>query len=106
MDKAATVDKVNEGAGQVAQKAEQAAQGTVNNPWVERLVRLGYVARGVLYAIVGILAVQLAIGTGGATTDKNGAIATIAAQPFGHVLLIVLAVGLAGYSLWGFIRAI
>jgi len=106
MDKATTVEKVKDGAGQVVQKAEQAGQQTVDNPWVERLVRVGYVARGVLYVVVGVLAVQLAIGVGGATTDKNGAIATIAAQPFGHVLLILIAVGLLGYSLWGFIRAI
>jgi len=106
MDKATTVEKVKDGAGQVVQKAEQAGQQTVDNPWVERLVRVGYVARGVLYVVVGVLAVQLAIGVGGATTDKNGAIATIAGQPFGHILLILIAVGLLGYSLWGFIRAI
>jgi hypothetical protein len=62
--------------------------------------------RGVLYLVVGFLALQLALGHGGAVTDKNGAIATIGSQPFGKVLLVLVLVGLAGYSAWGFVRAI
>ncbi|HUS14741.1 MAG TPA: DUF1206 domain-containing protein [Chloroflexia bacterium] len=74
--------------------------------WIEPLARFGYAIRGVLYATVGFLALQVALGQGGATTDKGGAIATIGAQPFGKVLLVLVAVGLAGYSLWGVVRAL
>src|SRR5207247_1947820 len=90
----------------VKEEAKYKAQEAVHNPWVDRLARLGYIVRGVLYAVIGILAVQVAIGAGGATTDKTGAIATIGAQPIGKVLLIAVLIGLVGYSLWGFIRAI
>ena len=44
--------------------------------------------------------------TGGAATSQSGAIARIGSQPFGKVLLILIVVGLVGYSLCGFIRAI
>src|SRR5437867_10492801 len=92
--------------GHLKDRAEDKAQEAVRNPWVEGMARFGYVVRGVLYAIIGLLALAVAFGVGGATTDKTGAIATIGARPFGKVLLAVVVVGLAGYSLWGFIRAI
>ncbi len=87
-------------------QAGQAAQKTVDNPWLERLARVGYVVRGLLYGVVGLLAVTLALGRGGATTDKNGALTTIAGQPFGKFLLVLIVVGLVGYSIWGFVRAL
>lgn len=74
--------------------------------WVERLARLGYLAKGIVYAIVGILAVQAALGTGGKTTDTKGALGAIAAQPFGKFLLVLLVIGLIGYVVWRFIQAI
>ena len=98
----ATVGQAKEEAKHGARRAQEAVQ----NPWVERIARLGYIVRGLLYAVIGWLAVQVAMGTGGATTDKKGAIAAIGSQPAGTVLLIIVVIGLAGYSLWGFIRAI
>ncbi len=73
--------------------------------WVERLARLGYAAKGFVYAIVGVLAVQTAIGQGGKTTDTRGALGTIAAQPFGQFLLVLVALGLIGYMVWRFVQA-
>jgi hypothetical protein len=90
----------------VKNEAEQAAQKTMDNPWIERLVRLGYAVRGLLYGVVGLLALDLVLGRGGVATDKNGALATIAAQPFGKFLLVLIVIGLIGYALWGFIRAV
>jgi len=74
--------------------------------WVERLARLGYAAKGIVYAIVGVLAVQAAVGSGGKTTDTTGALGTVAAQPFGKILLILLTLGLIGYVIWSFVQAI
>lgn len=73
--------------------------------WIERLARLGYAAKGIVYAIVGVLAVQAAFGPGGRTTGTQGALTTIASQPFGKFLLALVAVGLVGYSLWRFVQA-
>ena len=55
--------------------------------------------------MIGILAVKLALGDGGKTTNQSGALRTIAQQPFGEGLLILVAIGLAGYSLWRLFRA-
>lgn len=74
--------------------------------WVEKLARLGYAAKGIVYAIVGVLAVQAAFGSGGETTDTRGALGTVAAQPFGKFLLVLLTIGLIGYVIWSFVRAI
>ena len=74
--------------------------------WVERLARLGYLAKGIVYAIVGVLAVQAAFGAGGQTTDTKGALSAIAAQPFGKFLLALLTVGLIGYVVWRFVQAV
>ena len=76
------------------------------NQWMQALTRYGYVARGILFAVIGFIALQVALGSGQNVTDQHGALATIAAQPFGRILLIVMVVGLIGFSLWGFIRAI
>jgi hypothetical protein len=71
----------------------------------EWLARAGLVARGVIYAIIGILAIKLALGDGGKVTNQQGALETIARQPFGKALLILMAVGLAGYAIWRLVRA-
>jgi fumarate reductase subunit D len=72
----------------------------------EWLARSGFVARGVVYGIIGILAIELALGVGGTTTNQQGALKTIAHQPFGKVLLILVAIGLAGYALWRLLHAL
>jgi hypothetical protein len=85
---------------------KRTARKAAANPWVERLTRFGYVVRGVIYIIPGILALQLAMGQGGQAVNQTGAIEVLGAGPFGKLLLALVALGLIGYSLWGFIRAI
>jgi hypothetical protein len=68
--------------------------------WVEGLGRAGLVAKGVLYAVIGILAIKVAVGARGDDPGKEGALRTIAAQPLGKLLLAILALGLAGYAAW------
>lgn len=90
-------------------EARQTARGVRHaaaNPWVERLERFGYITRGVVYATIGVLALQLAMGSGGGATTQTGAIARLGSQPFGQILLILIVLGLASYALWGFVRAI
>lgn len=66
----------------------------------EWFARAGFVARGVIYAIVGVLAVELALGVGGTTTNQQGALRAIARQPFGTATLAIVAVALFGYASW------
>ena len=68
--------------------------------------RVGLVAKGVLYAVVAILAVNVALGGRDESPDRHGALHAIAEQPFGQGLLILLAAGLAGYALWRLAQAI
>jgi hypothetical protein len=70
------------------------------------LARFGLLARGLVYLIIGVLALKLALGDGGAATDQQGALKTISNQSFGELLLILVAIGLAGYSLWRLTRAV
>ncbi len=82
--------------GSIAAKGRRAGK----SPWVERLGRIGLVAKAVLYAVIGVLAIQVARGGREESPDKGGALRTIAEQPFGKGLLVLLACGLAGYALW------
>ena len=69
------------------------------------LARSGYAARGIVYLIVGGLAVLAALGSGQAT-DSEGALRAILQQPFGEALLALVALGLVGYALWRLVQAI
>jgi hypothetical protein len=82
-----------------------AGERLVRSPAFEWLARGGFLARGAIYGIIGILAIKLALGSGGKTTNQQGALKTIAHQPFGKVLLVLAACGLGGYALWRLTRA-
>jgi len=62
--------------------------------------RAGFVARGVVYVLIGILALEIAFGKGGAEADRQGALHQVAAQPFGLTMLWILVVGFACMTLW------
>ncbi len=85
---------------EIKDHAEHAGQ------WIGRLARLGYLAKGVVYLAIGFLALREALGLGGKTTDPTGAMASIAAQPFGGGMLALLAAGLACYALWKLVQGI
>src|SRR5216684_6445853 len=86
---------------------KNAVKRAAANPLLELLERLGYAVRGALYAVMGLLALGIALGAGGGeTTDLSGSLVFAINNPFGKLVLIVTAIGLAAYSLWGFTRAI
>jgi hypothetical protein len=94
--------------GRARRDAEQAVRGAVRNPWVERLARFGYAARGVVYAVIGLLAIQAAYSGRGSQdlaqeATPQGALQRIAEQS--RLLLVLVAIGLAGYALWRFVQA-
>jgi hypothetical protein len=69
------------------------------------LGRFGVASRGVVYCLLGVLAVQVALGDHGEQLDKDGALRAVARQRFGTFLLGAIAVGFAGYALWRFAEA-
>lgn len=96
----------NSSANNIKNKAQDKAEQAASHPWVERLMRLGFATKGVVYITIGLLAAQAAFGTGGQTTDSEGALKAISQQQFGVFLLSIIAVGLIGYALWRFVQAI
>ncbi|HTK07949.1 MAG TPA: DUF1206 domain-containing protein [Ktedonobacteraceae bacterium] len=93
-----------------ARDVEQSARGTTANRAVIALARLGYTVKGIIYVVIGFLAVLLVTGHGGSTTDQNGALRAIYDSPlgegFGRILLIIITVGLFGFALWSLIQAV
>jgi hypothetical protein len=86
--------------------AAVAAKGQ-HREWLENLARLGYASRGIIYALIGVFALLAALGqAGGGTTGTKGAIASILNAPGGWVLVLVVALGLLGYSAWRFCQAV
>lgn len=80
--------------------AQQGATQAARSVWMARLGRLGLSARGVLYLVLAYVALRVAFGQSNRSTDKEGALHTVARQPFGHVLLAVLAAGFGAFALW------
>src|SRR6478735_2270808 len=89
-------------------QVEGAARRAANSQTLDRLARLGLACRGVLYGLIGFLALQIAFGggSGGKEADKTGAVEMVAEQPFGTVLLWLMVVGFAALTLWQLSEAI
>jgi hypothetical protein len=67
---------------------------------VDWLARAGFTARGIMYVLIGVLAIEIAFGGSGHKADQSGAARLVASTPFGAFLLWLLVVGFAGMALW------
>lgn len=77
--------------------------------WVENFAKVGLTAKGIVYCLVGILAFMAAFELGGKSTqgtDRSSVFQFILEQPFGKILLGIVALGLLCYVIWRFIQAI
>jgi len=101
-----TTSKLNPTNSRAGRAAEKAITRTANEPFTIFLGRFGYAAKGLVYMIIGGLAALAALGEGGATSDRKGAIQALYEQPYGKILIGIVAFGLACYALWSFIKAI
>jgi hypothetical protein len=74
--------------------------------WIERGARFGHVTKGILYGLIGALALQVALGAGGQVAGGQEAARFIGNQPFGQLLLLLLGLGMSGYALWRLIEGV
>src|SRR5215210_5522276 len=91
-------------AGELRSEAQRAGHAAKRN-WLEIAAFVGLIAKGVSFGVVGVLAMKLALGDGGKATTREGALATIAGETWGKILLVVLALGFACYALWRLAQA-
>jgi hypothetical protein len=72
--------------------------------WFEKFFRFGLICKGIVYCITGILATLAAIGFGGSKASKSEIFKMIYEQPFGLILISIIAFGLFGYALLRFFQ--
>lgn len=80
-------------------EAAATAERVTRSRWVERLARGGYAATGLIHAVIGWIAAQVALG-GGGEADQSGALASLRSAPGGPVLLWVCVLGFVMLALW------
>ena len=83
-------------AAHVRSKARRAS----DSPAAHGLARAGLTARGIIYILIGLVAVLVALGHSAREADQQGAIQLLAGKPYGLVSLWLLGIGFAAYALW------
>lgn len=92
--------------GSLAEAALLTSRRAGRSPWLGWAGRIGLVAKGVSYALVGVLAIALAAGLGGRAAGRGGALEVVADEFYGRALMLALALGFAAYALWRLAQAI
>lgn len=88
----------------MATTIEETAEQVHHSDAVHGFARFGFASRGLLWLVVGLLALSVLLG-GDQQTDPGGALRAIADKPFGEVLLVALVVGFLGYAAWRVLSA-
>jgi hypothetical protein len=81
-------------------RRRSAARRAWDTPAAHVLARAGLTARGIIYILIGWVAVLVALGRGSHEADQQGALQLLAGKPYGSVSLWLLGVGFAAYALW------
>src|ERR1700693_6002475 len=101
-----TATRAGHKATRAGRTARSAGRDAASSRWLQWLARGGLGARGVMYLLIGVLAVQIAFGSSGKQADPSGALRAVAMHPGGIVVLWLLAVGFAGLAIWRFAEVV
>ncbi|SNQ49677.1 conserved membrane hypothetical protein [Frankia canadensis] len=96
---------VSGGRGPSAGGAKGAAREARHSRSLDIAARIGLAGRGLVYLLIGVLAVEVAFGLSNAQTNRSGALGQIKDKPFGSVVLVILVVGFLGYAIWRLLDA-
>lgn len=106
---AASGDSVSRAVDGVREQVEDVGrgdgEGEAPHRAVELLGRVGLVGYGLVHLLIGVLAVRVAT-QGGGQADQQGALGTLAAEPFGFVAIVVIVVGLVAFAVWQGLAAV
>ncbi len=87
-------------------KAQATARKVGDHPALEVLARVGFLVSGLLHIVLGYTIARVAWGGGGSSADQSGALATLAGNPAGTVLMWVIVIGLLALVLWQLTEAV
>jgi hypothetical protein len=87
-------------------RTRRTARRAADSPYLGWLARIGLAARGTMYILIGIIAVEIATGNSSQQADRTGAVRLVAKTPFGSLILWLLVIGFAGMTLWRLSEAI
>jgi hypothetical protein len=90
----------------LADSAVAASRRAGRSAWLGTIGRVGLVAKGVSYGLVGVLAISLASGVGGRATGRHGALELLADEAWGKALILGLVLGFVAYAVWRLAQAI
>jgi Domain of Unknown Function (DUF1206) len=89
----------------VSDQAEQMGRRVDNSEWMDRAVKIGMVAYGIVHLTIAWLGIQLALGNNSGSASRNGALTQLAQQPFGEVVVWVVAIGMFLLVIWKLLEA-
>src|SRR5258708_13611956 len=81
-------------------RARSRARRTWDTPAAHVLARAGLTARGIIYMLIGWLAVLVALSRGSHEADQQGALQLLAGKPYGSVSLWLPRIGFASSPFW------
>jgi hypothetical protein len=82
------------------QQVDRGLGGAERSPIAQAAARSGFVASGLVQALVGVLAIQVALSQGGRSADQSGALKTLASAPGGAIVVWIVALGSLALALW------
>jgi hypothetical protein len=86
--------------GRRVRRTTAKARRADHSPVMNGLARAGLTARGIIYLLIGLVAILVAFGHSSQQADQQGALQLLAGKPYGLVALVLLGVGFAAYALW------